>query len=134
MFKKFLPIFVILFLTGAVFSTTLLVKQRQEIRKKASVPEGQATVIISPASGTYQIGETIPVNILFNTNGVSISAIALRLTYPFSGNSPKVTPSNILINQTLLNTGDWSCPIKTISPEGGQVKICLIYTSDAADE
>jgi len=121
--KKLLPIIFILFLGASIFLTTILVRQRQEIRKKASVPGRPATLKLSPETGTYQVGETIPVSIFFNTANIPISAIALRLTYPYRGNSPEVIPSNILINQTLLATGDWVCPIKTFSPESETVKI-----------
>jgi len=122
--KKYWWLILVFILTSfSLLASLVLLQQRQEIRKKASVPEGQATVRISPETGIYQVGESIPVNIFFNTRGVTISAIALRLTYLFSGNNPQIIPSNILINQALLNTGDWSCPIKTISSEGGQVKI-----------
>jgi hypothetical protein len=124
--KKYWWLILVFILTSSsLLASLVLLQQRQEIRKEAAVPapQGQATVSISPESGTYQVGETIPVNVFFNTKGVTISAVALRITYPYSGSSPKVVPANILINQALLNTGDWSCPIKTISSEGGIVKI-----------
>lgn len=123
-FRKYWWLILVFILSSlSLIASLALLRQPQEIRKKASVPGGQATLSISPQSGTYQVGGTIPVNIFFNTHGVTISAVALRITYPYSGNSPKVVPANISINQALLSTGDWSCPIKTISPEGGQVKI-----------
>ena len=105
-----------------VFGLVLL-QNRQEIYKKAAVQEGLARVRISPELGTYQVGEAIPVNIFFNTNGVAISALALRLTYSYSGNDPKVVPSSLVINPDLSQDTSWLCPIKNISSEGGTVKI-----------
>ena len=118
-----LPIIFILFLGVSIFLTAILVRQRQEIRKKASVPQGVATIRLSPETGTYAPDQSFPVSIYFNTAGISVSGIALRITYPYTGTSPELEASNIQINPDLLLSGDWVCPVKTITPENGVVKI-----------
>lgn len=119
-------IFLVLFLLLAVIGlslTVFLAQKRQETRKKAAVPEGQATVFLSPSSGTYPVGQPFSTSIAFNTAAIPISGIALRLTYSYSGATPELTASDLQISPSLLATGDWSCPVKTITPEGGTVKI-----------
>ena len=128
-FALLVLLFVLVSIGGGIF----LVKQRQEIRKKAAVPEGEATVSLSPASGTYQVGQLFEVGIFFNTAGIPISAVAVRLTYPYSQTTPVLEASNLQISSSLLSGGDWSCPVKTITADGGEVKIdvACVNTSPA---
>lgn len=123
--KVFLGIIVLVLIAGAIPVTMYLVKQRQELREKASVPGGQASVSVTPTAESYSVGQTFPVSVSFNTAGIAISGIAVRLTYTYSENTPPVTASDIRINPDLLGTGDWVCPIKTITPQAGIVKIDL---------
>lgn len=121
--KLILAILLILFIVASIPITVYLVRQRQELRRRAAVPEGEATVSLTPETGTYQINQPFTISILFNTANIPISAIAIRITYSYSGTTPEVEASGIEINPTLLTTGDWSCPVKTVTPSGGTVKI-----------
>lgn len=122
-YKTILAVFFLLLTLVGIPLGVFLIKQHQEIRKKAAVPGGEATVSLSPPSGSYQIGQSFPVSIFFKTANVSISGVAIRITYPYNGSTPELTASGIQINPSLLTTGDWSCPVKTITPEGGIIKI-----------
>lgn len=121
--KTILAILVILVLVISIPVAVFLIRQRQEIREKAAVPTGQATVSLSPTSATYNVGQSFSVSVSFNTANIAISAVAVRLTYPYSGTTPELTASDIQINPSLLATGSWSCPVKTITPSSGTVQI-----------
>jgi len=120
--KLILAILLILFLAASIPITIFLVRQRQEIRKRAAVPEGEATVSLFPTTGTYQVNQSFSVSVNFNTANIPVSAIAVRITYPYTGTIPEVTASGIEINSSLL-ASDWGCPVKTIAPLGGTVNI-----------
>ena len=100
-----------------------IVSQQQDIRKEASVPAGQTTVTLSPQTANKTVGEAFPVTISFNTSGLAIQAVAVRLMYPYSGDLPEVLTSNLQISPVLQTTGDWTCPVKNVTPENGKVNI-----------
>jgi hypothetical protein len=110
-------------LVGGVIAGVFLIKQRQQLINKAAVPGGLATVSLFPTSGTFNVGDTFPVSVYFNTSGIAISGITIRLTYPYSGVSPEVAASNISINPVVERSSDWNCPTKTVSAEGGNVLV-----------
>jgi hypothetical protein len=116
-----LSILGVIVLVGGVVAGVFLIKQRQQLINKAAVPGGLATVSLFPTSGTFNVGDTFPVSVYFNTSGIAISGITIRLTYPYSGVSPEVTASNIFINPMIERSSDWNCPTKTVSAEGGNV-------------
>lgn len=121
--KVFLGIIVLVLIAGAIPVTMYLVKQRQEVREKASVPGGQASVSVAPTTGNYSVGQTFPVSVSFNTAGIAISGISIRLTYTYSENTTPINVSDLGVNPELLGTGDWTCPIRTVTPQAGTVKI-----------
>lgn len=121
--KLILAVILILFIVASIPITIYLVRQRQEIRKRAAVPEGEATVSLLPATGTYQVIQPFTVSIMFNTANIPISAIAVRITYPYTGTTPEVDASGIETSSSILMSDDWSCPVKTTTPLGGTVKI-----------
>ena len=100
-----------------------IVSQQQDIRREASVPGGEATVTLSPQTTNKNVGETFPVTVSFNTSGVAIQAVAVRLMYPYSGDLPEVLTSNLQISPVLQTTGDWTCPVKNVTPESNKVNI-----------
>ncbi len=108
---------------GGFVSGLLLLQQRQDIREQAAVPHGDAKVSISPQSGNFNVGDTINTSISFNTSGIAVSGIAVRLMYPFTGGSPEVSVSGIRVNSALLSSGNWSCPVQNASQQGGNVII-----------
>lgn len=113
----------IVILAGGVVAGVMLVRQQQELREKAAVPGGQARVSLFPTSGSFNIGDNLPVSIYFNTSGVAISSVRLRLIYPFTGTSPEITASDIEINQIIEKSGNWNCPTKSITTEGQNIAI-----------
>jgi hypothetical protein len=121
--KVIISVLGILVLIGGVVAGVLLIKQRQELTKEAAVPGGQAKVSLYPTSGTFNLNNSFPISIYFNTSGVAISGITVRLTYPYSGINPEITASNISINSIIERSADWNCPTKSVSAEGGNVLI-----------
>jgi hypothetical protein len=119
----FASILVIIILGGGIVAGVMLVKQQQELREKAAVPGGQARVSLYPTSGSFNVGDTLPVSVYFNTSGVSISSVKLRLIYPFTGTSPEITASDIEINQVIEKSGNWNCPTKSVTTEGQNIAV-----------
>jgi len=122
--KKILAAFLIIAVAIGGFAAGLvLLKQRQELGQKAAVPGGQATVSFNPATGNYKVGDTITTNVYFNSAGIPISGVAVRISYPFNGATPEVTAASIDVNPSLLSSGDWSCPTQNSSVQGNNVII-----------
>ncbi len=118
--KYLLGFFFLLILIIGLVVASQLTQEKQEIRKRASTPSGTALVSLSPASGNYEVGQSFPVSVYFNPVSIPISSIAVRITYPLSGN---LTASSLQINPSFLTSGNWMCPVKTITPTGSQVEI-----------
>lgn len=119
--KKYLLAFLVIVLLGAgLLVGLLLVQQRQIFNQKASSPTGTATVTLKPALATFQRGQANPISVFFNTNGIAISGITVRLMF---SNLAQATASNIQINTDLTSTSDWSCPIRTVSPGSSTTEV-----------
>lgn len=128
----FASVLMIIILAGGVFAGVMLVKQQQELREKAAVPGGQARVSLFPTSGSFNVGDNLPVSVYFNTSGVSISSVTLRLVYPFTGAAPEISASEIEINQIIQNSGNWNCPTKTVTTEGQNIAIDIACANISA--
>ena len=114
---------ILLILLLGLFSAVALVRRIQEIRERGAVPGGPASLSLSPAQSTNQVGDTLTETVSFNTGNVAVSAIAVRVKYPYSGSTPEVTASNISISQNLLSSGTWSCPVQQVSTVSGMVNV-----------
>lgn len=101
----------------------VLLRERQNLGEEASVVGGRATVTLSPESGNYDVGDTIPVSVYFDTDGIAVSGVAVRLVYPYSGSTPEISAGDIEINSSFLSSGDWSCPVRQVSENSGEVRI-----------
>jgi hypothetical protein len=122
-------------LTLAVISLGLLgalglSRQRQEIRKEAAVSGGGGKITLNPSSAIKYPGQTFPVNINFRTgttdaNAVAVSSVSLRISYSYSGATPELDIIDVIPNLNLLNTGDWSFPVKTVTRASGKVILDL---------
>lgn len=125
--KYLLIIIVIILLVGGMVAGLLLVQQQQIFKQKASTPTGTATVSITPSQQTMQRNTSYPISINFDTKGILISEVDVRLTYSNLG----VDASNITISQDLLSSGDWNCPVKSVTSTGstGQIDINCLNTS-----
>jgi hypothetical protein len=115
-----------------VAAGVLLVGQVQDVREKAAVPGGQATVTLTPTTGSYSVGDTIKLQVYFDTHGISTSGIAIRLVSPFSGDNPPITVSSIDINPDILATEAWHCPSKTWTVQGGNLVVDVACANVAA--
>jgi len=108
--KTITAILVILVAVGGFVAGLYLLRQRQELREEAAVPGGQAEVSISPESGNFDVGSEFETSVYFNTANIAISGIQVRLTYPYSGTTPEITVSEIVINSNFTSSPDWNCP------------------------
>lgn len=127
--KYLLTILIIILLVAGVVVGLLLVQQRQIFNQKASTPTGTATVSLQPSQASFQRSVANPVSVYFNTKGISISGITVRLTFSNLG----VSASGIQVSSNLLTSGDWTCPVKSITSSGstGQIDIACLNTSTA---
>jgi hypothetical protein len=89
---------------------------------KASIPGGVATVSVSPQNGTFTIGNNIEMDVNFNTNGETVSGIAVQLVFPYTGLTPEVGVQKISIGE-ILSAGDWTCPTQNFRTDGANVII-----------
>ncbi len=130
--KTITAVLVILVAIGGFVAGLLLLRQRQELREKAAVPSGQAEVSLFPITGNYDVGDTFPVSVFFNTSSIAISGISVRLTYQYGGATPEFVASNIEINSALLSSGDWTCPTRNIAAQGGNLNIDIACANISA--
>lgn len=112
--KALIGILIVVILGLGLVVGIFLVGQTQIFKQKASSPTGTATVSLTPSQGNFQVNSVNSISVNFNTKGILISGVAMRIT--FSNLSAKA--SNIAINQSLLSSGDWTCPVKTVSDSG----------------
>lgn len=108
--KIVVALLIILVAIGGFVAGLVLLRQRQDIEDEAAVEGGQATVSISPQTGTYEVGDTIVVSVHFNPSNIAMSSVGVRLTYPFTGATPEVTVSSVEISPNILSSADWTCP------------------------
>lgn len=121
--KIIVALLIVAVATGGFVAGLVLLRQRQDIRERAATPEGDATVTIEPSSGNFDIGSSITTRVSFNTAGIAVNGVAVRLRYPYSGVTPEVSVSGIDINTALLSSGDWTCPTKNSTQIAGNVVI-----------
>lgn len=121
--KLVVAIVLVLVLVAGFVAGLILVRQRQDIREEAAVPGGEATVRLSPETGNFEVGDSFPVSVSFNTSGIAISGISVKITYPFSGSTPELTVQGLNINSSLLSSGDWACPTRNATESGANVVI-----------
>lgn len=123
--KIIVAVLIILVAVGGFVAGLVLLQDNQELREEAAVPGGTATVSLEPATASYDVGDTFTSTVYFNPANVAISGVAVRLRYAYNGAQPEVHTdgSMITINNSLLSSGDWTCPVKTVSEEGTEVVI-----------
>lgn len=110
-------------LSAGIIAGLLLVKQPQDIREKASVATGTAKLYITPETKTISGGETFTTTILFDTAGIAISGLTVKLEYPFTGSEPPISITNVEINPSLILDDNWDFPYKNFSEAGGTGKV-----------
>jgi hypothetical protein len=130
--KVVVALLIIVVAIGGFVAGLVLLREKQDISEKAAVPGGQARVSLSPATGNYNVGDTISMNVSFNPSNIAVSGVAVRLTYPFSGVSPEVSVSSITVNSSFLSSGDWTCPTQNSSLQGGNVIIDVACANTSA--
>lgn len=125
--KYLLWIILVVILIGGVVVGLLLVQQQQIFKQKASTPTGTATVSIQPATGSFERGTSNSISVYFNTHGISVSGVNVRITYSNLG----VLASQINTLQ-LTSGGDWVCPVKTVTTSGSTGEIDIVCKNSAA--
>ena len=108
----------------------ILSSQNQDNREAASVANGPVKISISPTSRELKINETTTFTVFINTQSKIISGTSVRLSYPYSGQTPLLTASNPvpLIQQ---NDTNWQCQVAKTTVAEATVNIDLgcIYSS-----
>jgi len=126
--KIIISVIFLIFAIVGVVAGVFLVQRQQDIRRDAAVPGGQATIEITPGTGSFDAGEQFDVKVRFNTNGEVISGVSVRLIH----NSPELQLQNSQLNSALLATGSWSCPVQPSSQQQGNsvfIDLACINTS-----
>src|SRR5258708_31058267 len=59
----------------------LLVNQQAVFKQKAATPTGSATVSILPSISSFERNTPYPISVYFNTKSISVSGVAVRLTF-----------------------------------------------------
>jgi len=94
-------VILLLVLVLGIIAAVFLLRSSQEIREEASVPEGDASVSVSPTTATITQGTPTRVSILFNTGGISVAGVAVKLSYTYSEVQAPVDVRNITISSGL---------------------------------
>lgn len=97
----------------------ILVQQVQLLRRRAATPEGTATVYLTPESGTYRVGDTIPVSIHFDVSQDVISGVTTRVVYGYTGSSSPLSVDSIEIGKNIELSSDWTCPTQDVHTQNG---------------
>lgn len=119
--KIIISLIVVIAVLVATFVGAYFIRDRQLFSNQASVPTGQVLVSLNPASATLSVGQTLPVTISIDPGGNTISGVAVRLKYNYSGSTPEVTINNITISSLLSTSLDWNCPVQSVTPANGVV-------------
>ncbi|HVT62077.1 MAG TPA: hypothetical protein VHD33_01140, partial [Legionellaceae bacterium] len=124
-----LAIIVIIILSAGVVVGLILLKSNKQFNQKAFNQNGTATVTISPATGSFDLNTPNTVSVNFNTGGLSVKGISMRIDYSNIG----VQADNIQISTDLLQQG-WTCPVKTVSSNGStdNIDISCAFTTAGA--
>ncbi len=120
-------------LSAGIVAGLLLVRQPQDFREKAAVPTGTARIYLTPETKTISAGETFTATILFDTAGIAISGLTVKLEYPYTGDEPPISATSVEINPSLVLDSNWDFPYKNITEEGGagKIEIAGLSTSTA---
>ncbi len=117
--QRKLIISVIIFgiLLASLAGSLILVRQRQELRKRAA-GEGPPTISLKPAQEQIEIFAGLPVEIIFNTNNLLITKIAVRLVYQHQEEDSQIKfdTGRSSFDSGMIAAG-WSCPVMTTSDE-----------------
>ena len=130
--KVIVALLIIVVAIGGFVAGLVLLRERQSLIEEAAVPTGTAEVSITPETGNFNIVDNINTSVYFNPANNVISGVAVRLTYPFSGATPEISVSSIQVNQTLLSSGDWTCPTQNSKLEGINVVIDIACGNTSA--
>jgi len=125
--KVIVALLIIVVAIGGFVAGLVLLREQQNLVEEAAVPTGQAKVSITPETGNLNVGDTVQTNVSFNPANIPVSGVAVRLLYPFSGATPEVSVQSIQINQSLLSSGDWTCPTQASNIEGSNVIVDIAY-------
>ncbi|MFC1710524.1 hypothetical protein ACFL0F_02605, partial [Patescibacteria group bacterium] len=114
-----LSLITIVAVLGGLVTALLLIPKEQDIREKASVASGVAKVYITPETKTVNGGETFEANVLFDTDGIAMSALTVQLEYLYQGSVSPVSATTIQVGSNLVTNELWTFPIQDITEEDG---------------
>ena len=125
--KKYILLILLftIFIFGGLVAAFLLIPRYQYIREKAAIPGGVAKMFLTPESKSVEAGESFQANILFDTSGYKASGLTLRLLYPFEGDQPPISASDISYNTDLVTDGSWEFPYQKIYTSANNIIIEL---------
>lgn len=131
--KKYIIIAVIsvLVLIVGVIAGLILMGRRQLVEQEASTPTGIAKVNITPSNKTVNQGDTFTANVTFDTANTAIAAITIQLEYPFQGDAPPISISDVQINSKLPVEELWDFPINSVKKEGNKIVIKIAGFSNS---
>lgn len=95
MSKKILVLIFVILLLITIPIGVYLVKQKQEIRKKAAGPEGTTDINLNPAVGNFNMNQTFAVDIQINTHGIQVDTVQIIFNASAFLNVEEVAPQQI---------------------------------------
>jgi len=114
---------VLIVLCAGIVAGLLLVRQPQDIREDAAVATGTAKLYLTPETKTISKGETFTATVLFDTAGIAISGLTVKLEYPYTGSEAPISITNVEINPSLILDNNWDFPYKNFAKSGGTEKV-----------
>lgn len=98
-------------------------QQKQGIDNSKQATKRDAAIGVS-ATGVVNGKKSVPMKVSFDGRSETISGVALRLVYEYSGNDT-VKVSSLQIDPQLLASKGWSCPVRTAVSAANKVTVDL---------
>ena len=94
-------------------------------------PPGTGSISVDPLTVTKPVSQVFPAVLNFNTNGIPISSLTFRLTYPYTGSVPELdvvnqtgSPTSVIYPAPPFDSSpDWSFPVNSVTKSNGFVTI-----------
>lgn len=127
----------VLVLIVGIFVALQLVPQEQDIRQEAAqnIPAAIGEIKISPVTMDLTPNTEKTATVQVNTKGIKARGISAVLSYPYTGATPAVTASEIVMAAP-FNAEPWNCPVKKVELKQNSVIVqvaCVISGTTAPD-
>lgn len=83
---------------------------------------GVGKILVSPNSSTFQTGQTATIDVLFNSSGIAISGVSVRLTFSV----PSTPDLQVIQIQPNTALSGWSFPIVSTDTSSGKTTIDIM--------